>query len=202
MNLPTAFCKLQLCNAEGLTPAELREAKRQAMARLQEVYIPARFSLDEPTVIVLGVPVTHKRLRQALGDLWCRWQAVDGGDGAGASRPRSVLLREGSGNGSRVRNPYYYRKGRACPCGTPVWDGSVTGVCHACWGRARAYVPSEEMLDEVVTMTLKEIVAKYRVGEKVAGRVRQQARVRAGLSRLAGNKGPRPWQQERAARKA
>ena len=189
MNPLTAFCKLQLRNIEGLTPDAIREAKRQAMARLQEVYIPARFSLDEPAVIVLGVPVTRKRLRQVLGDLWRRWQAVDGGDGAGASRPRSVLLRDGGGNGSsRTPNPYYYRKGRACLCGTPVWDGSVTGVCHACWGRARAYVPSEEMLAQVVTMTLREIVAKYGVGEKVAGRVRQQARVRAGLSRLAGSK--------------
>ena len=145
MNPLTAFCKLQLRNAEaeGLTPAELRQAKRQAMARLQEAYIPARFSLDEPTVIVLGVPVERKRLRQVLDGLGDLWVFTDG-----EPLPMPLVPRH---------------RGKWCLCGRRLSNDSVTGRCARCLGYRRAAVcesPTPEQLRHREMMRL----SRYKQG--------------------------------------
>ena len=126
-----------VCKAEGLAPSELREAKRQAMAWLQEAYIPARFSLNEPAVIVLGVPVMRKRLQQALDGLGDLWIFIDGG-----ASPVPAVSR---------------RRGKWCSCGRRLSSNSVTGRCARCLGYRRAAVresPTPEQLHHREQMRL------------------------------------------------
>ena len=106
--------RLHFRDAENCTSAELREAKRQAMARLGEEYIPARFSLSpsESATILLGVPVERTRLRQVLDGLGDLWELV----GIAPTPPP----------------PRARPRGKVCPCGRKLASDNVTGYCFRC----------------------------------------------------------------------